>query len=165
LAKDLKEKEGFIPDVLYRKIVKYMSIPSVEAIIVKDGKILFLRRKNSPAKGQWWFPGGRIRKGETIEKALLREVKEEIRLTVTKYRFVNVYSRIFPERHDITIVYLCECGEGEGEVKLNDEHLEFRFFENIPKDIHPYLLKAIQDSGWKLNEEDPHSKTNTGSIL
>jgi len=150
LARGLKEKEGFIPDFLYRKIVKYMPIPSVEAIIVKDGKILFLRRKNTPAKGQWWFPGGRIRKGETIEEALFREVKEETGLTVTRYRFVNVYSRIFTERHDITIVYLCECGEGE--VELNDEHLEFRFFEDIPKEIHPYLLKAIQDSGWKPNK-------------
>jgi len=32
---------------------------------------------------------------------------------------------------------------------LNDEHLEFKFFEEIPKGIHPYLLKAIQDSGWE----------------
>jgi len=58
-----------------------------------------------------------------------------------------VYLRVFPERHDITLVYLCECDDGE--VKLNDEHLEFNFFEEIPKGIHLYLLKAIQDSGWK----------------
>jgi ADP-ribose pyrophosphatase YjhB (NUDIX family) len=146
-VRGLKVEEGFIPDSLYGKIVKYMPIPSVEAIIVRDGKLLFLRRKNSPAKGQWWFPGGRIRRGESIEEALFREVKEETGLIVTKYRFVNVYSRVFPERHDITIVYLCECNEGE--VRLNDEHLEFKFFEEIPKGIHPYLLKAIQDSGWK----------------
>lgn len=62
-------------------------------------------------------------------------------MIVTKYRFVNVYSRVFPERHDITIAYLCECNEGE--VKLNDEQPEFKFFAEIPKDIHPYLLKTI----------------------
>jgi colanic acid biosynthesis protein WcaH len=116
-------------------------------IIVRNSKLLLLRRKYDPAKGQWWFPGGRIRKGESIEEALFQEVKEEIGLTVTNYRLVNVYSRIFPERHDITIVFLRECGEGE--VKLNDEHSEFKFFEEIPKDLHPYLLEAIQDSGWK----------------
>ena len=143
----MKAGNGFIPDPLYNEIVKLMPIPSVEAIIVRNGKLLFLRRKNYPAKEQWWFPGGRIRRGESIEEALLREVKEEAGLTVTRYRFVNVYSRVFPERHDITIVYLCECDDGK--VKLNDEHSEFKFFEEIPKDIHPYLLKAIKDSGWK----------------
>ena len=144
MERKLKE-EGFIPDTLYTKIVKCMPIPCVEAIIVKDGALLFLRRRNSPAKGQWWFPGGRIRRGESIEEALLREVKEETGLTVTKYRLVNVYSRIFPERHDITVVYLCECNEGE--VKLNAEHSEFKFLKELPEDIHPYLLEAIQDSG------------------
>ena len=146
MVRALKE-DGFIPDPLYDKIVKCMPIPSVEAIIVKDGKLLFLRRKNSPARRQWWFPGGRIRRGESVEEALLREVKEETGLTVTKYRLVNVYSRIFPERHDITIVYLCECDQEE--VMLNSEHSEFKFFKELPEDIHPYLLKAIQDSGWK----------------
>jgi colanic acid biosynthesis protein WcaH len=75
-VKDLKAEDGFIPDSLYDKIVKCMPIPSVEAIIVKDNKLLFLRRKNSPARGQWWFPGEKIRKGESIEEALPREVKE-----------------------------------------------------------------------------------------
>jgi len=32
---------------------------------------------------------------------------------------------------------------------LNDEHSEFKFFKEIPEDIHSYLLKAIQDSGWR----------------
>ena len=32
---------------------------------------------------------------KSIEEALLREVKEETRLTVTRYRFVNVYSEFF----------------------------------------------------------------------
>jgi len=48
---------------------------------------------------------------------LLREVKEETVLSVSEYRLINVYSRIFPERHDITIVFLCKCREGE--IKLN----------------------------------------------
>jgi len=56
-----------------------MPIVSVEALIVMDETLLFLRRNNQPAKGEWWFPGGRIRKGESLEEALRREVKEERR--------------------------------------------------------------------------------------
>jgi len=60
-----------------------MPIVSVEALIVMDETLLFLRRNNQPAKGEWWFPGGRIRKGESLEEALRREVKEGTGLEVT----------------------------------------------------------------------------------
>jgi len=136
--------EQLIPSSLFNRIIDSMPIPSVEAIVVKNDLLLLLRRKNSLAKDQWWFPGGRIRKGESLEDALSREIKEEISLDITTHRLVNVYSRVFPERHDITIVFLCECSEGK--VTLNNEHSEYRFFKDIPRDIHPYILQAIQDS-------------------
>ena len=44
------KKRGFIPQATYEKIVKFMPIVSVEALIVAEGKLLFLRRKNKPAK-------------------------------------------------------------------------------------------------------------------
>jgi 8-oxo-dGTP diphosphatase len=120
-----------------------MPIPSVEAIVVKDNSLLFLKRNNSPAQGQWWFPGGRIRKGESLSQALSREVKQEVGLEITRYELVNVYSRVFPERHDITIVFLCQCNDNK--VVLNDEHSEYKFVEKIPKNLHPYILQAIRD--------------------
>jgi colanic acid biosynthesis protein WcaH len=125
-----------------------MPIPSVEAMIVKeDNGLLFLKRKNNPARGQWWFPGGRMWKGEAFKETLYREVKEETGLAVEVIKFVGVYSRVFPDRHDITIVFLCRCFDNK--VTLNVEHSEYRFFRNIPKGIHPYLLETIKDSGWK----------------
>lgn len=135
-----------IPSSLYKQISALMPIPSVEAMILKDDSLLFLRRNNVPAKGKWWFPGGRIRKDETFNETLFREVKEETGLDVLVIDFVGVYSRVFPERHDITIVFLCRCSDDK--VILNNEHSEYRFFKDIPNNIHPYLLKAIQDSGW-----------------
>ena len=124
-----------------------MPIPSVEAMIVKDNFLLFLKRKHSPAKGEWWFPGGRIWKGEGFKETLFREVKEETGLPVNVIKFVGVYNRIFPDRHDITIVFLCKCFDDK--VTLNEEHSEYRFFKNIPRGMHAYLLETIKDSGWK----------------
>jgi len=138
-----KAETGKIPLALYELITDSIPIASVEAIISKDKSLLFLRRKNSPAKGQWWFPGGRIRKGETLEEALYREVKEETGLKVIKSKLVNVYSRMFNERHDITIAYLCNC-KGD-KIILNNEHSEYRYFKSLPKTIHPYLIQVIQD--------------------
>jgi colanic acid biosynthesis protein WcaH len=123
-----------------------MPIVSVEALIVKDNALLFLRRNNQPAKGEWWFPGGRIRKGESLEQALQREIKEETGLEVNAHNFIKAYSRVFPERHDITLAYLCKCKEDE--VKINNEHSEFKFFKVFPTTLHPYLMEVIRDSCW-----------------
>jgi ADP-ribose pyrophosphatase YjhB (NUDIX family) len=127
--------------------MKLMPIASVEAVIVIDQALLFLRRKNHPAKGQWWFPGGRIHKDESLEEALNREIKEETGLEMSSCKLINVYSRVFPERHDITIAYLCKCREGK--ITLNNEHSEHKLFRNIPIDLHPYLSETIQDAKWE----------------
>jgi colanic acid biosynthesis protein WcaH len=136
-----------ISSPLYKQIRVLMPIPSVEALIMKDSSLLLLKRTNSPAKGEWWLPGGRIWRGETFEKTLYREVKEETALPVEVVKFVGVYNRIFPDRHDITIVFLCRCFSDK--VALNEEHSEYRFFNNLPTYIHPYLLETIKDSGWE----------------
>ena len=112
MSSKIKEN-GFIPSTLYNQILKLLPIASVEAVMVMDNALLFLRMKNNPAKGQWWFPGGRIHKGESLKEFLYREVKEETSLEISSYRLINVYSRVFPERHDITIAYLCECKKGK----------------------------------------------------
>lgn len=133
-----------IASSLYEKIVKAMPIASVEAIIQKENSILFMKRNNLPVKNQWWFPGGRIRKGETLKQALIREIKEETGLKIEIIKFVGVYSRIFSNRHDITIVFLCKT-ENE-KVILNNEHTKFKFFLKFPKNLHPYLIKALTDA-------------------
>ena len=142
-----KFESDFIPSTLYDQIMRLMPIPSVEAVIVMNGSLLFLRRKNNPAIGQWWFPGGRIHRGESFEETLRREVKEETGLEVKSYRFIKAYSRFFPERHDITIVYLCKCKESK--IELDSEHSECILVKKLPKGLHPYLLETIKDSQWK----------------
>ena len=142
-----KGESGFISSALYDRIVRLMPIASVEAVIVIDGSLLFLRRKNDPAVGQWWFAGGRIHRGESFEETLRREVKEETGLEIESYRFIKAYSRVFPERHDITIAYLCKCKESK--ITLDSEHSEYKLFKKMPKDLHPYLLETIKDSQWK----------------
>jgi colanic acid biosynthesis protein WcaH len=123
-----------------------MPIVSVEALIIINDKLLFLKRKNQPAKGQWWLPGGRMYKGESFEETLRREINEETGPQISSYKFINIYSRIFPERHDITVAFLCKC---EGKIVLNNEHSEYKLFQETPEDLHPYLTTLIKDAKYE----------------
>jgi 8-oxo-dGTP diphosphatase len=53
------------------------------AILEHDGRIIIAQRKSSdPLSGKWEFPGGKIEHGETPEKCLARELKEEFDIDV-----------------------------------------------------------------------------------
>lgn len=55
---------------------------AVGAVVVKDGELLMVRRKNDPGKGLWSVPGGRLELGEYVVDAVEREVREETGLEV-----------------------------------------------------------------------------------
>jgi len=137
----------FVPEELYKTIASVMPIPAIEAIIINSkNEILVLKRNNPPAKGEWWFPGGRIRRGETFLQTLTREVKEETGLDVKVLGLVGVYERIFPERHDIPIVFLCRCRDDQ-KVVLNSEHSDYKFLsakEAVDKS-HQMLKELLTD--------------------
>jgi ADP-ribose pyrophosphatase YjhB (NUDIX family) len=141
------QENNYIPIESYEQITRQLPIASVEALIVIDGALLFLKRKNPPAKGEWWFPGGRIRKRETLQEALEREIKEETGLEIVSCSLINAYARFFPERDDVTIAYLCTVKKGK--IKLDSEHSEYMLRKEVPEGLHPYMKQVIEDSCWK----------------
>jgi ADP-ribose pyrophosphatase YjhB (NUDIX family) len=55
---------------------------AVSAAIVREGKVLIVRRQRPPAKGIYTFPGGVVEAGETLHEAVTREVREETALSI-----------------------------------------------------------------------------------
>jgi 8-oxo-dGTP diphosphatase len=72
-------------------------IVGVGAIIVRDGKILLAKRGSEPGKGKWSVPGGLVELGEKVEKAVVREVKEETNLDVETIRLVDAVNNIIKD--------------------------------------------------------------------
>jgi len=72
-----------------------MTVRVVAAIIRDKGRILITRRPaNVHLAGLWEFPGGKVEDGESLEAALIREIQEEIDVTIT------IVGEYFQTKHD-----------------------------------------------------------------
>lgn len=72
---------------------------AVGGIVVVDGHLLLVERGRPPAEGQWSIPGGRVEAGETLGRAVEREIAEETGLVVACDRFVGWVERVSPDHH------------------------------------------------------------------
>ena len=70
----------------------------VLALIVKDGKLLLIRRKLPSFKVEWAFPGGVTERNESEEEAVVREAREEVGLDV------KVVKKLLERKHPNTLV-------------------------------------------------------------
>lgn len=101
---------------------------TVDGVVFDRNKVLLIRRKNPPFRGKWALPGGFVEYGETVEKAIMRELLEETGLKVKPNSIIGIYSdpRRDPRWHIITIAYLCK--KTGGELKGGDDALEAKYF-------------------------------------
>ncbi|TWI59843.1 NUDIX domain-containing protein [Halalkalibacter nanhaiisediminis] len=84
----------------------------VGALIMKDHKILLVRRSQEPGKGLWTNPGGYIEQHEPIEKSIVREVFEETGVTA-KVRGIVAAGDMPRNVHNVYLVFLMDYVEGE----------------------------------------------------
>lgn len=82
--------------------------PTVDVILQRDSKVLMIRRKKDPFKGQLALPGGFVNEGETAEDAMKREAMEETSLEVEPIDILGVYSdpKRDPRKHILSVVFV-----------------------------------------------------------
>jgi len=64
---------------------QYPQLPQVAvgAIVIKDNRVLLVKRGKAPSNGQWAIPGGRVELGETLQEAAERELLEETNIEIS----------------------------------------------------------------------------------
>ena len=86
------------------------------ALIDADGRVLLTRRPpDKPMAGLWEFPGGKVQEGETPEAALIRELAEELGISVRKPCLapITFASHSYESFHLLMPLYICRRWEGE----------------------------------------------------
>lgn len=82
----------YVGKLLYSKVVKNFPISCVD-ILIKNTKneLLFVKRKNQPAKGCWWIPGGRVIHGEKRKTAAKRKAREECGIAIQNLKELGTF--------------------------------------------------------------------------
>ncbi len=88
------------------------TIEVVAAIIEKDGKLLATQRGYGDYQGGWEFPGGKIEAGENPRDALVREIQEELAVTIETGDFVTTVDYDYPTFHLTMHCFMAKIVEG-----------------------------------------------------
>jgi mutator protein MutT len=138
-------------------------IVCVGAIILNGDQILLENRKNAPGKAKWTVPGGLVELGESIEQAVIREVKEETGLDVVEPQLVDVVDHInLGERgkvkyHFVIIDYLLTVKRGKPNAASDAAALKWVPFTEVEEyDLTESFRRFFQKNRKRLEKPSSH---------
>ncbi len=132
---------------------------AVAVIIYHEGQIVLQRRAIEPGIGLWSFPSGFVDRGEVVEEAALREVREETGLLVELERLVGLYSH----RGHPVVLAVYQARVVGGQLQASEESSAVAWFplDALPPLAFPHDLVILQDwqrtrHGTGLNDLQRH---------
>ena len=142
-----------IPDTLYHLIIHSVPIACVDVAVIARGSVLLVKRNDSPAKGEWWFPGGRVYKGELMKDTAKRKALEEVGIECHVGPIIYTAETIFPDGpngipvHSINSCFMLYPVRDYFSVQLDSHHTEYEWFKRSHEGLHPYVIKCLLGAG------------------
>ncbi|NUO18200.1 NUDIX hydrolase [bacterium] len=129
-------------------VVYLNPLPAVAAVLLKNGRVLLVRRGVDPGAGFWALPSGFMEQGETPESALHREVQEETGVDCTAAKLISATTHddsVFG--HVLVLAYTASCKFSNA--LAGDDALEAHWFEtsHLPKlafDSHLEIIRQAE---------------------
>ena len=120
----------------------------VRAVVVRDGKLLVSRERRRGVE-HMMLPGGRVRDGEAITDALVRELAEETRLEVVPLRLLYIAEVVGSYGvHDLNLIWLAELRDPQA---LIEDRSWVALDSPVAESIMPPIVEQIvadMSSGW-----------------
>ena len=144
------------PDRHRGGVKKPKTLPRIRvAAIIMRGRSILLARHERDGTSYWLLPGGGVDYGETLEAALVRELKEEASLDIRVQRLVLVNDSIPPDqhRHIVNVCFTAEIIGGKLAVGQDDTRLvdmKFVSIARLPRltfypDIRETLVRSLDE--------------------
>lgn len=131
-------------------------VPAVFAILLKDKKVLLLRRANTSwMDGYYDLPAGHLEDQELLKNGAARELLEEagIKVSTRNMKLVHIHQNHHnPSAPHYGYMFLVEKWRGQPKIMEPDKCDDMQFFDldNLPKKIVPYTKYALD----RLYKED-----------
>jgi ADP-ribose pyrophosphatase YjhB (NUDIX family) len=116
-------------------IVKPVSAKEVSVLAwIQDayGNVLLIQQQ--AGKKLWSLPGGKVRCDEPLKQALVRELKEEIGLTVVSAKVIDLFDR--PVRRGLAVLFQAKLRKGRLRLGAN-EIRDAKFVGKLPRNATP----------------------------
>jgi len=120
----------------------------VAAVVWRDGRLLMTQRPpGGPLGLQWEFPGGKIEAGESPERALAREVREELGVGALPGDTLAVERHVYPQGPAVEIVFIAcqlesfdlQCRPGIHDIRW--QHIEEIDLTQVLAGDRPFLVR------------------------
>jgi 8-oxo-dGTP diphosphatase len=127
-------------------------VVGVGGVLIRDGKVLLIRRGKPPLYGRWVVPGGTVELGESLEQALVREMREETGLEVVPLEILTVFDRIERDGdrvvyHYVIVDYLCRWLGGEALAASDALEAAWAALDDLPRfDLPEKALEVVQNA-------------------
>lgn len=116
--------------------------------ILRDRKLLLIRRARPPEAGGWSLPGGKVEYGERTLDAARREIAEELGVTLGALDLLCVVDLMAPEEraHWVSPVFLAEAFEGEPTLLEPEKHTGLGWFalDALPSPLARSASEAVE---------------------
>ena len=147
--------EFHIPEDDWATIVTNVPIVSVDLVVLVDNGVLLGKRQKEPARGEWFVPGGRVKKQERLREAIHRVARDELGVGVEIIEELGAYEHFYDTaevlgadgKHYLANGFVVRVHKDE--FTLDDQHGEVRVFDpiNLPE-LHPYVSAYLEDAGF-----------------
>lgn len=131
---------------------RFTFLVAVHAFFIKDKQILLLKRKNTGYMDDYFsVPAGHVDGGESIWKAMRREVKEEVDVEIKKtHQPIHVMHRVSGNEERIDYFFLIKDWQGLMKIGEPEKCSDLSWFKlwQLPENIIPYIkfsLEKVQD--------------------
>ena len=150
----MEVNDDHIPEEQFAECLAAMPQPCVEIVVDgPEGGVLLVKRTNRPAQWEWFWPGGRIYRGEELRPAARRVAREELGIQVGVRELLGAHSHFWDEssveglddRHTVNVVFHVEPVADDPEIELDDQHSDFRFLREPERGLHEYVQAYIDD--------------------